>query len=225
MTPTATTNELKTSRSDLESGFYALRDLRAFVAFEGAPTDVDRVSYWLRTVLNPVDRQPHHPDYNFGDLISLFVVRELLGKGVAPHVIRDAETWLRRKWNTERPFVSGDIQTDGLGIFVDDDLIAGQIESADRYGQQVLRELVRERLTRVHYRDGVAAKWTPVDGVLVDPRVQFGEPVLAGTRLMTSLVAAAARKLGPEQTTNRFGISPLEVKRAVAFEKQLESAG
>ena len=194
MTPTATTAELTTSRGDLESGFYALKDLRAFVAFDGNSTDAARTSQWLRAVLNPVGRRPHHPDYSFGDLISLFVVRELLRKGVAPHTIHDAETWLRKKWKTERPFVSGDIQTDGRGIFVDDDLIAGQIESADRHGQQVLRELVRERLTRVRYHEGVAAYWIPVDGVLVDPRVQFGEPVLAGTRLTTSLISDADRK-------------------------------
>jgi uncharacterized protein (DUF433 family) len=225
MTPLAITNELKPSRGDLESGFYALKDLRAFVAFDGNSTDAARVPQWLRAVLNPVDRRPHHPDYSFGDLISLFVVRELVRKGVAPHTIHEAEIWLRRKWRTERPFMSGEIQTDGRGIFVDDDLIAGQIESADLHGQQVLRELVRERLTKVGYHEGVAAYWTPVDGVLVDPRVQFGEPVLSGTRLTTSLISAAARELGAARTASRYRIAADDVERALRFEQQLESAG
>jgi uncharacterized protein (DUF433 family) len=225
MIPTATTADLKALRGDLESGFYALRDLRAFVAIDGSAADAERVPQWLRATLNPVDRRPRHPDYSFADLISLFVVRELLRKGVAAHTIRDAEIWLRRKWKTERPFISGEIQTDGRGIFVDDNLVAGQIESADRHGQQVLRELVRERLTRVHYHEGSAAYWTPVNGVLIDPRVQFGAPVLTGTRLTTGLVSAAARELGRERAAQRFRIAADDVTRAVRFEKRLESVG
>jgi hypothetical protein len=100
------------------------------------------VGYWLGSVLNPVRRHPRRPDHSFSDLISLFVVSELRRRGVRPAAIREAEAWLRRKWQTDRPFVSEEIQTDGHGIFVDDRPVSGQIESADRHGQQVMRELV-----------------------------------------------------------------------------------
>jgi hypothetical protein len=122
-------------------------------------------------------------DYSFSDLISLFVVRELLNKGVTPRTIRMAESYLRRKWKTDRPFVTDEIQTDGRTVFVDDEIVSGQIESADRHGQQVMREVVSDRLARVRYHAGTAESWSPADCVLVDPRVQFGEPVIAGTRV------------------------------------------
>lgn len=224
MTP-ATTAHPPTPRADLESGFYALRDLRAYVGFDGTTADAERVSQWLSRVLHPVAREPRRPDYSFGDLISLFVVRELLAKGLSPRTIRDAEGWLRRKWRTDRPFVSGELQTDGSGIYVDDNLIAGQIESADRHGQQVMRELVRERLTRVHYHEGVAASWSPLDGVLVDPRVQFGEPVLAGTRLTTKLLYDAVQALGRDRTASRLRIMAGDMEPALAFERRLVSVG
>lgn len=206
------------------SGFYGLADLRSFVALSGAPSDAKHVLPWLRSALNPAPHGRRRPDYSFADLVSLFVVRELVRRGVALRTIRDAESYLRKKWQTERPFVSDEIRTDGCGIFVDDNLIAGQIESADRHGQQVMRELIKDRLSAVHYHHGSAAYWTPRAGVLVDPRVQFGEPVLEGTRLTTELVAAAAGELGVDDTASRFRITRKAVGTAVRFDAELSAA-
>jgi uncharacterized protein (DUF433 family) len=213
--------ETQPVRRDLGSGIYSLAELRAYLAFSGGPDDAEHALPWLSRTLNPVEHRRRHPDYSFSDLISLFVVRELLKKGVAPITIREAETYLRHKWGTDRPFVSDEIQTDGRGVFVDDDLIAGQIESADRHGQQVMRELIKDRLARVQYHDGSAAYWTPADRVLVDPRVQFGAPVIEGTRVPTEVVALLARKIGPDDVAHQFGISQADTNAAIVFEDRL----
>jgi uncharacterized protein (DUF433 family) len=206
------------------SGFYGLGDLRSFLALSGAPGDAKHALPWLKSALNPVPHGRRRPDYSFADLVSLFVVRELVRSGVRLRTIRDAESYLRTKWQTERPFVSDEISTDGHGIFVDDNLIAGQIESADRHGQQVMRELVKDHLSAVHYHHGSATYWTPRAGVLVDPRVQFGEPVLEGTRLTTELVAAAASELGVDDAASRLRITRKAVGTAVRFDAELAAA-
>lgn len=211
----------RSPRRDLGGGVYALADLRAYLAFSGRAEDGKRALPWLSRVLNPVAHTPRRPDYSFSDLISLFVVRELLKKGVRPHVIREAELWLREKWQTDRPFVSDEIQTDGSGVYTDDGLIAGQIESADKHGQQVMREMIKDRLTRVHYDEGSAAYWVPMDGVLIDPRVQFGAPVIAGTRIPTEAVADIARNRTMNAAAEQLRVPLSAARSAFDFEQKL----
>jgi uncharacterized protein (DUF433 family) len=209
--------------TELGQGLYGLGDLRAYLSLSGEEADGAYALDWLTDILNPVGHQRRRPDYSFGDLISLFVVRELKRKGVRTRDIRDAEVWLREKWQTDRPFLSGEIKTDGRGIFVDDDLIAGQIEAAERHGQQVMREAIKERLTSVHYDDGTAAYWTPMEFVLVDPRVQFGEPVVAGTRVPTATVSDMATYAAPADIAADLGISAEKARAALTFERRLNA--
>jgi len=108
-------------------------------------------------------------------------------------------------------------------VFTDDDVIKGQIESANKQGQQVMRELVKDRLSHVHYHDGTAAYWTPAARVLVDPRVQFGEPVIAGTRVPTQAVAMTANRLGPQGAAAHLAVPLPDVRAAITFENKLAS--
>jgi uncharacterized protein (DUF433 family) len=221
--PATADKDIKSTRGDLGRGVYALSDLRAFVAFDGTSENGEQVLPWLTHVLNPVRHQAHRPDYSFSDLVSLFVVRELLKKGVRPRVIREAEDFLRQKLDIDRPFVFEDIKTDGLEVFYRDDVIPTQIESASGHGQQVLREAIKDKLTSVRYDDGAAAYWVPTPGVLLDPRVQFGEPVVEGTRVPTSAVANVATNLGLERAALRFSLSSDLVTAAISFEQQIAS--
>jgi hypothetical protein len=216
--------EPESTRTAVGTGVYALSELRAFVAFESVPQDGHRVPMWLKTALNPVPHQPHHTDYNFADLISLFVVRQLRAEGVEPRHIREAEDYLRQKWQMDRPFVNGaDIQTDGVYVWADGE-IAGtptSIENASKRGQLALFEPVRASLRHVHYRDTMACSWEPTRGVLLDPRIQFGEPVVAGTGIPTAAVAGIARRTDANTAAKRLGISRVAANRAVKFEARL----
>jgi len=212
------------SRTEIGRGVYSLAELRSYVAFEGSRKEGSRTLDWLTHALNPVERAPRRPNYTFGDLVSLFVVRELRRRGVRVHVIRAAEGFLRRKWKTDRPFVSEEIKTDGRRVFTDDWPGMGQIESADMGGQQVMRELIKDRLTTVEYDDGNAAYWTPMPGILIDPRVQFGEPVIAGTRVPVEAVEGIARRADIETAARRLGISLSAARSARAFSQRLVTA-
>lgn len=222
---TATINpELRPTRRELGTGVYALPELRTFVALDGTPEDGKRVRDWLRTALNPVSHERWQADYSFSDLVSLFVVRELLRKGVRPHKIREAEAWLRETEKTDRPFMRDDIQTDGIEVFYRDHVVASQIEAASRKGQQAMREPIKDRLTKVEYQDGSAAYWRPAPGVIVDPRVQFGAPIVIGTRIPTEAVAGVARQLGIDHAMRRFDLPRERVKNAIAFEERIAAA-
>jgi hypothetical protein len=209
------------TRTDLGSGVYSLQQLRSFLGVSGTRKDAERALPWLTEILNPVQHRPRAADYSFSDLISLFVVRELLKRGVRPGAIREAELHLRDQLGTDRPFVSEEIQTDGHHVYFDEQPVSGRIEAADLRGQQVIYLLVKDRLTRVHYRDGTAAYWTPTRNVLVDPRVQFGEPVVTGTRVTTEVLAEAVEHFGLDQASRRLDVPTRAARSAVRFQNKL----
>jgi uncharacterized protein (DUF433 family) len=216
-----TSKSLKSNRRELGGGIYSLHNLRTYLAFSGKPEDGNHALRWLTDVLNPVSHTPRQPDYTFSDLVSLFVVRELLRKGVRPRTIRDAEEWLRGELGIDRPLVSEDIKTDGVEVFYRDEVIPGQIEAASKRGQQTIREAIKEKLVSVRYTDGTATSWEPAQGIVLDPQIQFGDPTIADSRLPTEIVAGVGENLGIAQAASRFHISPAIVKSAMAFENQL----
>lgn len=221
----STSIKTESTRGDLDQGLYSLGDLRLFVSYFGDAHDGRRATeWWLPGVLNPVAHTRYRPDYSFSDLISLFVVRELLRSGVRPGAIRDAENYLRKRRGTDRPFVSEGIATDGSDIYLDGERAAEvpeQIESASRHGQQAMVEPIRQRLRTVRYHEGQADQWVPAPYVIVDPEVQFGEPVIAETRLPTATFAAAVNEVGVDAATRSFDVLPPAAASAVEFERTL----
>ena len=82
-------------------------------------------------------------------------------------------------------------------------------------GRRVALKLVRTDV------EGSAASWSPLPHVELSPGVQFGEPVVAGTRLLTSTLAEAAERYAVEDTAARLGVKLTAARAAVEFERQL----
>jgi uncharacterized protein (DUF433 family) len=220
-----TTNTTESTRGNIGQGLYSLADLRAYLALSGDAGDATKLEHWLGNVLNPVKRQARLPDHSFSDLVSLFVVRELRRHGVPARTIREGEAYLRDLWRTDRPFVSDLIQTDGRDIFADGARITGQIERATQGGgQQVMLEIAKTFLRDVRYLDGEAQLWSPGPHVVLDPAVQFGDPVVEGTRVPTVAVADVTQARDAATAARRFRLSPEQVRDALAFERRLAAA-
>jgi uncharacterized protein (DUF433 family) len=220
---TATNTE--STRGHIGQGLYSLADLRAYLVLSGNEQDGAKLEHWMRNVLLPVERRPREPNHSFSDLVSLFVVRELGRHGVTAKKIREGEAYLRNLWDTDRPFVRDTVQTDGRDIFADGARITGQVEKATQGGgQQVMLEVVRKFLKDVRYVDGEAQLWSPGPHVVLDPAIQFGDPVVEGTRVPTSAVADVARVRDIETAARRLRISPEQARAAFTFERHLAAA-
>lgn len=219
------TSHTESTRGQLGQGLYGLGELRAYLSLQGGPEDGQRVPRWLSEALNPVIRTPRRPDHSFADLISLFVVSELVRLGVPLRRIREGEAHLREIWQTDRPFLRDSIETDGHHVYADGAQASGQREAASgRRGQQVMLETIKDLLTSVRYGDGRALTWAPAEHVVLDPRVQFGEPIISGTRVLTELVAQQAAAFDPTVAAARYRISPEQAMAALAFERRLAAA-
>jgi uncharacterized protein (DUF433 family) len=218
------TPHTESTRGQLGQGIYSLADLRLYLAYYGDQRDGDRALYWLASALNPVAHRRRQPDYSFSDLISLFVVRELLRRNVKPARIRDAEARMRSISGADRPLVSEDIATDGEDVFFATE--RGHVESANesrkrRTGQQTSSIAIAPYLERIRYHDGSASSWSPADFVELDPRVQFGEPVVEGSRVPTSAVAGLALTSGLHKAAEWLDIPAESAEAALRFEQQL----
>lgn len=222
------TESTRGKRGELGQGLYSLGELQSYLAFEGDPKDSSRALYWLTNALNPVDHRPKQPDYSFSDLISLFVVRELQRQGVSLSEIAKAERYGRERFKVDRPFVRYDVATDGRDVCFEADEDTRKprsMESANKRGQRVLVEPIRDRLRSVRYTEksgnGQAYAWTPIDGVVLNPAVQFGAPVIVGTRVPTDDVAELADEFGPNATANRLSLDKAQIQAAVKFQQRL----
>jgi uncharacterized protein (DUF433 family) len=92
-----------------------------------------------------------------------------------------------------------------------------------RRGQQAQRKVIGPYLHRVRYSDGRAITWSPSEDVLLDPAIQFGEPVVAGTRVPTAAVASLAEAADIKEAASRLGLKETSARRALKFENELSA--
>lgn len=104
--------------------------------------------------------------------------------------IRTAVRWLSRHYDTRHPLAELDLRTDGYSLFVEH---LGQTVSASAGGQIGLPGIIDRFLKRIE-RDAHAApvRFFPFttyeecpNSIVMDPRVDFGRPVIVGTRIAT----------------------------------------
>lgn len=135
---------------------------------------------------------------SFKNLVELHVLAILRReKRIALGDVRQALLELRMKLGERQPLLSKKLLADGnRRLFVE---IFGKLINVSAAGQVEMREIVDQYLARID-RDsyGIPIKLYPFTTsnaaersrpVEIDPRVQFGKPVLAGTRIMTTVLA------------------------------------
>lgn len=184
---------------------------------------------WLHTGLTPAtyDRVPGKSDVlSFHDLISLEVVDRMRATGVSLQKIRVLESELRRLHpDVERPFALRVFFTDGVEVWFElepDDVRL--IEATGRQRRQLAwRDAIASFAEQIVYDDeGVAAQWLPAAHVVIDPHINFGEPVVAGTRVTVATIAANLDVATAERVAEWFELTVDQVEAAGAYASSLQ---
>jgi uncharacterized protein (DUF433 family) len=139
---------------------------------------------------------------SFNDLVSGHILSALRGHHVPMQRVRKAIDYLKSETGLAEPLIDVKFQTDGADIFVDH--VGGTI-NASQSGQMALGPMLRAYLKRIEYDSGGVARLFPFIRrydeavletiaaeprfVVMDPRVAFGRPILAGTNIRTSVIA------------------------------------
>jgi uncharacterized protein (DUF433 family) len=165
----------------------------------------------------------------FHDLLELRAVSRFVGHGVPLIVIR-ATIEEAQKALGAYPLHTQRFRTDGKRIFLDAiERATGQRSLLDFKGRQlVFDEVIRPSLYEgIEYeRTGAARRWFPVHGhkvIVLDPRVQFGEPIIADAGVPTDTIGAAVKAEGGDRkrVAKLYRVTPAAVNAAVRFESRL----
>lgn len=149
--------------------------------------------------------------------------------------IRRAVTYLREQFKTQHPLVHHEMLTDGRDLFVE---AAGlkDVINASRHGQLAMRDLIGLHLQRVDWdKEGFVARLYPFTRsrkassdeqaqprvVTMDPRIEFGRPVLKSSAVPTAVIADRY-KAGESiaDLAEDYGEDPLNIEEAVRCEFQ-----
>lgn len=158
-----------------------------------------------RRVFKPVIERPDPDDpmLSFTNLVEIHVLSAIRRTHkVSLQKVREALDYLHREFPTPHPLARVDLQTDGVDLFLE---IWGQILAlSGPRGQMEMRAIVEAYLNRIERDEaGLAARLYPFTRrrhreaelagqprvVVIDPRVSFGQPILVGTGIPTSVLA------------------------------------
>jgi uncharacterized protein (DUF433 family) len=140
-------------------------------------------------------RRGERPLLSFWNLVEAYVLATLRRyHGVPLQRVRKALRYIEHELQLERPLIDKEFLTDGIDLFVEE---YGRLINASKEGQTAMRELLEASLHRVARDPQGLAKglypWSrrpdePKD-VEIDPLRAFGQRVIAGTGIPTSVIA------------------------------------
>ena len=152
---------------------------------------------------------------SFLDLVSLETVSRLADYFSVQRIKR-LEAEIRHDFpDLEKPFASQTFYIAGETVWLK---WAGvEVEVGGRHrGQVPLSAILRSFATEIRFNHhGVAEAWTPNEFMELDPHIQFGQPVLRGTRIAVSTVAANLGVGTPKEVAHWYGI-PVETVEGLA---------
>lgn len=133
--------------------------------------------------------------------------------------IRKAVRYVHERLGVQHPLAVEQFRTDGVSLFVER---FGRIIDATEEGQVAIRAVLEAYLERIDYDRGRAVRFFPLlrDAaprvVVVDPRVSFGRPVIAGTSVPIGAIRSrfdAGEDVGP--LARDYDITPEQVQEAL----------
>lgn len=144
-------------------------------------------------VVHPASTEPL--GLSFWNLVECSVLATIRKQHeVSLQKVRRALAYVGKELGKQRPLIEQDFSTDGVGLFVEH---YGNLIDASQQGQTAMRQILEAGLTRIERDDaGLAVRlfpWRTKDPnelrvVAVDPRIAFGQPVLASTRVPVEVV-------------------------------------
>lgn len=210
----------------LGDGIYTLPEAAEILSHRTRPLTKRKLSYWIKSGLTPASHLDVDglPILTFHDLISLELVGRLLDKEVSLHKIREIEAALRLEFpDLGRPFAYKIFYTDGDGLWAKRKAPDGEdhvVELIGRHAGRGLNHLVfgkaietfAEEIEFGHDREALA--WTVSPWVEIDPTVQFGKPLVAGTRVPVRTVVANLEAGTPAEVADWYGLTVEQVEGA-----------
>lgn len=193
-------------------GIYDVVDIARLIG-----RDPETVSRWTAG-RESLHRVPTKPLFTFLDMISLWVISELIARDVPKDEIRAGRAYVEEKLETQYPFAHKRLATVGGAFF---GKLAEEWIDVGKLGQQAFQVVIETYVRPIEFGpDDLAAIWRPTVGVWINPRVQTGSPCVDGTRVPTSVLASLfADDVDPKDLAADFELEIGQVNAALRFEE------
>lgn len=136
------------------------------------------VTRWQRTAA--LGSRDSGKKLSYLQLIELAVAASCKAAGMTLNDIRAARAYFAGAYQTKHPFATLKLQTDGVDLAIE---AGAELLIGNRNGQYAWKRMIGERFRQFDYEDGLATRWHPQgkqSPVIIDPRVRFGAPHVAG---------------------------------------------
>jgi uncharacterized protein (DUF433 family) len=164
-----------------------------------------------------VPASPSQGLLSFYNLAEAHVLRATRDRSVPLKNVRRALQYIREQIPTsDHPLLSHEFSTYGKSVFIEH---LGHTINATAQGQQAMREILEKYLHRID-RDslGMPIQIYPMNTnyLAINPMLSSGQPVVKGTRIMAS-VLAARKKAGEsyDDLVQDYRLTPSQIEHAI----------
>lgn len=170
---------------------------------------------------------------SFLELMELRVVKAVVDAGISLQHVRAAAQLASHHFRTDHPFASRRVFTDGRQIF---SAVSNDLEAPDvvRWKHTEIEQVIAGGIFEQFFHEiefdattALAHRWWPQGRqvpIVLDPRISFGAPIIAGTAVRTAVIERMASHGSAQDAAIAFELQLQQVEAAVAFEKALAAA-
>lgn len=174
------------------------------------------------------DYRPYKGDIaiSFQDMIDAFFLSHFRVAGVTLQRLRLINDNFQNRFGTKHGFCHERLRTDGATVFLEEaDKVGGQ-KLVDLFNNQmVIPKVILPFLKSLEFdsKTHLANLWKIYDGVVVNPAVNFGKPIIKDSGISTSVLhdAFKGNQGNVEFVAACFNVRPDEVAAAVSFERNM----
>jgi len=198
----------------LGQGIYTFPEAARILRSAGDDVSARQLYYWITKGLAYPIPIPDE-DYavlSFDDLVSLEIVRRFRSVGASLQSVRRFNDALHTEFpRLDHPFAYRIFFTDGATIWanVGDDPTAVVELTGRRRGQFAWRDFILTFAKAIRWSEDVpahASGWRLNSWVEIDPTIQFGAPIVRGTRIPARTIAANLREGSPDEVADWYGL-------------------
>lgn len=197
----------------------------------GYPYTTQKGRKTFRPIIVPASKEPLL--LSFINLVEIHILDAIRREHkVSLEKVRKAIDYLKREFPSKHPLADQQFETDGVNLFVEK---YGQLIGISQDGQLAMKEVLRAYMRRVE-RDmaGIPVRLYPFTTtsiqsepklIVIDPRIAFGQPVIAGTGIRTATIAErykAGESIG--ELADDYDLQPSQIEEAIRCELQLKAA-
>jgi uncharacterized protein (DUF433 family) len=178
-------SELSYSTPKIGEGIFLTKDVSEILHLPYSKVRDWMFDFWADHTFGPKKNRA----INFYTLIEFYTFYQLRLQKISSQQIKKAHSHIANDLQTPYPFASAVIKADGKHVWYE---YLEQLIKADGKQQASIKPFIEPFLKKIEFGDNkIAARFFPLTNsrnVVVDPKHQFGQPVIAGTNIQTRTI-------------------------------------